>query len=64
MAKRNAFNIIEESKLAHLRKANRTIFPVQELKEALKLPKLPRKIVCMDISTIQKEVILFLPLSF
>jgi len=53
MAKRNAFNIIEESKLAHLRKANRTIFPVQELKEALKLPKLPRKIVCMDISTIQ-----------
>ena len=53
MAKTNAFNIIEESKLAHLRKANRTIFPVQELKEALKLPKLPRKIVCMDISTIQ-----------
>ncbi|HPU99746.1 MAG: UvrABC system protein C [Candidatus Cloacimonetes bacterium ADurb.Bin003] len=53
MAKTNAFNIVEESKLAHLRKANRTIFPVQELKEALKLPKLPRKIVCMDISTIQ-----------
>jgi len=53
MAKTNAFNIIEESKLAHLRKANRTIFPVQELKEALKLPKLPRKIVCMDLSTIQ-----------
>jgi excinuclease ABC subunit C len=36
-----------------LRKANRTIFPIQELKEVLKLPKLPRKIVCMDISTIQ-----------
>ncbi len=53
MAKRNAFNIVEESKLAHLRKANRTIFPIQELKEVLKLPKLPRKIVCMDISTIQ-----------
>ena len=53
MAKRNAFNIVEESKLAYLRKANRTIFPVQELKEVLKLPKLPRKIVCMDISTIQ-----------
>ncbi|HQP63508.1 MAG TPA: excinuclease ABC subunit UvrC, partial [Candidatus Cloacimonas sp.] len=33
MAKRNAFNIVEESKLAHLRKANRTIFPIQELKE-------------------------------
>ena len=53
MAKRNAFNIVEESKLAHLRKANRTIFPIQELKEVLKLSKLPRKIVCMDISTIQ-----------
>lgn len=53
MAKRNAFHIIEEGKLAHLRKANRTIFPIQELKEVLGMPKLPRKIVCMDISTIQ-----------
>ncbi|PKN75583.1 MAG: excinuclease ABC subunit UvrC [Candidatus Cloacimonetes bacterium HGW-Cloacimonetes-2] len=53
MAKRNAFNLIEEQKLAHLKKANRTIFPIQELKEKLNLPKLPRKIVCMDISTIQ-----------
>ncbi|HNX37306.1 MAG TPA: excinuclease ABC subunit UvrC [Candidatus Cloacimonadota bacterium] len=53
MAKRNAFHLIEERKLSHMRKANRTIFPIQELKEKLKLPKLPRKIVCMDISTIQ-----------
>lgn len=53
MAKRNAFHIIEENKLAHLRKANRTIYPIQELKETLKLSTLPRKIVCMDISTIQ-----------
>ena len=53
MAKRNAFNLVEEKKLAHLRKANRTVFPIQELKEKLDLPKLPRKIVCMDISTIQ-----------
>lgn len=53
MAKRNAFHLIEERKLAHMRKANRTIFPIQELKEKLGLPKLPRKIVCMDISTIQ-----------
>lgn len=53
MAKRNAFNIVEERKLAHLRKANRTIYPIQELKEALGFDKLPRKIVCMDISTIQ-----------
>ncbi len=53
MAKRNAFNLVEEAKLAHLRKANRTIFPIQELKDHLALPRLPRKIVCMDISTIQ-----------
>lgn len=53
MAKRNAFHLIEEQKLAHLRKANRTVFPIQELKEQLRLPSLPRKMVCMDISTIQ-----------
>ena len=53
MAKRNAFHLVEERKLAHLRKANRTIYPIQELKEKLNLPRLPRKIVCMDISTIQ-----------
>lgn len=53
MARRNAFNLVEESKLAHLRKANRTIFPIQELKDSLSLKRLPRKIVCMDISTIQ-----------
>lgn len=53
MAKLGAFHIIEEKKLAHMRKSGRTIFPIQELKEALGLAKLPRKIVCMDISTIQ-----------
>ncbi len=53
MAKKNAFHLVEEKKLAHLKKANRTIMPIQELKEKLGLPKLPRKIVCMDISTIQ-----------
>jgi excinuclease ABC subunit C len=53
MAKKNAFHLVEEKKLAHLKKANRTILPIQELKEKLGLPKLPRKIVCMDISTIQ-----------
>ncbi|MGC9361934.1 MAG: excinuclease ABC subunit UvrC [Candidatus Syntrophosphaera sp.] len=53
MAKRNAFHLIEQRKLAHLRRANRTIFPIQELKEKLGLPKLPRRMVCMDISTIQ-----------
>jgi excinuclease ABC subunit C len=53
MAKRNAFHLVEERKLAHLRKTNRTIIPIQELKEKLGLPRLPRKMVCMDISTIQ-----------
>lgn len=53
MANKNAFHIVEEAKLAHLKKANRTIKPIQEIKEKLSLPKLPRKIVCMDISTIQ-----------
>lgn len=53
MAKRNAFHLIEDRKLAHIRRANRTVFPIQELKEKLALPRLPRKMVCMDISTIQ-----------
>ncbi|MBN2828698.1 MAG: excinuclease ABC subunit UvrC [Candidatus Cloacimonetes bacterium] len=53
VARLNAFNYVEEQKLAHMRKASRTILPIQELKEQLNLSKLPRKIVCMDISTIQ-----------
>jgi len=35
MAKKNAFHLVEEKKLAHLKKANRTILPIQELKEKL-----------------------------
>ncbi|MEA1973502.1 MAG: excinuclease ABC subunit UvrC, partial [Candidatus Cloacimonadota bacterium] len=53
IAKKNAFFFVEEQKLKHLRKSNRTIFPVQELKEKLGLKKLPRKIYCFDVSTIQ-----------
>jgi len=53
MAKENAFNYIEEQKLKYLRKSNRTIFPIKELKDKLNLKKLPRKMVCLDISTIQ-----------
>ena len=53
IAKDNAFNFAEEQKLKYLRKSNRTIFPVKELKDKLGLSKLPRKIVCFDISTIQ-----------
>lgn len=53
IASKNAFNKLEENKLKHLRKSTRTIYPVTELKEKLDLKKLPRKMVCIDISTIQ-----------
>jgi len=53
IAKENAFNFVEEQKLKYLRKSNRTIFPIIELKDKLNLKKLPRKMICVDISTIQ-----------
>jgi len=53
MAKKNAFHLVEEKKVAHLKRAHRTIKPIQELKERLDLPKLPIKISCIDISNIQ-----------
>ncbi len=49
----NAFNRVEEDKLMHLRSKNRTIFPVKDLKDKLNLKKLPRKMICIDISNIQ-----------
>ena len=53
IAQENAFNFVEEEKLKYLRKSNRTIFPIKELKDKLNLRKLPRKMICIDISTIQ-----------
>ena len=53
IANKNAFNFVEEQKMKYLKKKNRTIFPVIELKEKLNLKKLPRKMICIDISTIQ-----------
>jgi excinuclease ABC subunit C len=53
MARENAFNAIEEAKLNHLRKSDRTVHPIRELKDKLGLTRLPRKIICIDISTIQ-----------
>lgn len=53
IARKNAFDYVENIKLSHLRKANKTILPVQELKEYLLLNTLPRKMICIDISTIQ-----------
>ena len=53
IAAENAFNRVEEDKLMYLRSKNRTIFPVKDLKDKLALSKLPRKMVCIDISNIQ-----------
>lgn len=53
IASENAFNRIEEDKLSHLRSKNRTIFPVKDLKDRLNLKKLPRRMICIDISNIQ-----------
>ncbi|KQC03075.1 MAG: excinuclease ABC subunit C [Candidatus Cloacimonas sp. SDB] len=53
LANKNAFNFVEEDKLRHLRKSVRTVLPVKELKDKIKLKKLPRKMICLDISTIQ-----------
>ena len=55
VARKNAFMYVEDKKLQGIRNKNRTIFSVQELKDILKLDRLPRKMVCMDISTIQGE---------
>ncbi len=53
IAEKNAFDFVESRKLFHMRKSSRTIVPIQELKEKLNLSKLPRKMICIDISTIQ-----------
>jgi len=53
IARKNAFDFVEKQKLSYLRKSTRTIVPIQELKEHLNLKKLPRKMVCVDISTLQ-----------
>jgi excinuclease ABC subunit C len=52
IAKKNAFDYVESQKLSYLRKSSRTIVSVQELKSHLNLKNLPRKMVCIDISTI------------
>lgn len=53
IAKENAFNYVEEQKLRYMRKSSRTVLPIIELKDKLGLKKLPRKMICLDISTIQ-----------
>ena len=53
ICRKNAFDYIESVKLSKIRKSTRTIIPIQQLKEYLGLKKMPRKIVCIDVSTIQ-----------
>ncbi|MDD3051239.1 MAG: excinuclease ABC subunit UvrC, partial [Candidatus Cloacimonetes bacterium] len=53
LAKENAFNLVENEKLKYLRQKEKSIFPVKDLKERLNLSKLPRNVVCFDISNIQ-----------
>ncbi len=53
MAGQNAFLLVEEKQLAHLKSAHRTVFAVKELKDRLYLSKLPRKIAAFDVSNLQ-----------
>jgi len=52
MAKHNAFLLVEEKKLAHIKSSQRTVFAVKELKEKLRLAHLPRKIAAFDVSNL------------
>jgi len=53
IAKQNAFTLVENEKLRHIKSKERTVYPVKELKDKLNLIKLPRRMCCFDISTIQ-----------
>jgi excinuclease ABC subunit C len=55
MANQNAFMQLDEKKLSHLKSTYRTVFVVKELKDALHLSKLPRKIAAFDVSNLQGE---------
>jgi excinuclease ABC subunit C len=52
MAIHNAFLLVEEKKLAHIKSSQRTVFAVKELKERLHLTRLPRKIAAFDVSNL------------
>ncbi|MBC8313246.1 MAG: excinuclease ABC subunit UvrC [Candidatus Cloacimonetes bacterium] len=53
MAKQNASLLVEEKKLSYLKSSHKTVFAVKELKDKLRLSKLPRKIVAFDVSNLQ-----------
>jgi len=52
MAMHNAFLLVEEKKLMHIKSSQRTVFAVKELKERLHLGRLPRKIAAFDVSNL------------
>jgi len=53
LAEQNARHLLEESKLATEDADERAVDPVYELARALELQRLPRSLVCFDISTTQ-----------
>jgi excinuclease ABC subunit C len=53
LAQQNARHLLEEFKLAALEAEERAVDPVYELGRELGLQKLPRSLVCFDISTAQ-----------
>jgi excinuclease ABC subunit C len=53
LADKNAQHLLEEFKLASLESEERAVDPVYELQRELGLPRLPRSLVCFDISHAQ-----------
>lgn len=53
LAEQNARHLMEEFKLASLEADERAANPVYELQRELAMPRLPRSLVCFDISTTQ-----------
>lgn len=53
LAEQNARHLLEEFKLASMESEERAVNPVYELQRELGMAKLPRSIVCFDISTTQ-----------
>lgn len=53
LAELNARHLLEEFKLASLEADERAVSPVYELQRELGMPRLPRSLVCFDISTTQ-----------
>lgn len=53
LARDNAFIVLENKKMSHIRAKHRVKFIISEMKHTLELPCLPRKIAAFDISNLQ-----------